>query len=41
VSLDRVARLMGHSSLDITAIYTRPGPEDLENAVERIALAGE
>jgi len=41
VSLDRVARLMGHSSLDITAIYTRPGPEDLENAVERIALTGE
>ena len=36
VSLDRVATLMGHSSLDTTAIYTKPGPGDLARAVEEI-----
>ena len=37
VSLDRVATLMGHSSLDTTAIYTRPGEQDLAQAVEKIS----
>ena len=37
VPLDRVALLLGHSRLDTTARYTRPTPEDLEAAVERVA----
>lgn len=37
VSLDRVARLMGHTSVDTTAIYTMPSEQDLQRAVEQIA----
>ena len=37
VSLDRVATLLGHSSLDTTCIYTAPSQADLQNAVESIA----
>lgn len=37
VSLDRVAVLAGHASLNTTARYTRPTREDLEKAVERVA----
>lgn len=37
VSIDQVAILMGHSNLDTTAIYTKPGPADLQRAVEKIA----
>lgn len=33
VSLDRVALLLGHSSLETTRIYTTPGMHDLEKAV--------
>jgi len=36
-SLDRVAVLAGHSNLNTTARYTRPGAEDLERAVEKLA----
>ena len=37
VPLDHIARLMGHSSVDTTAIYTMPGEQDLTAAVDRIA----
>lgn len=37
VSLEKVASLLGHSSLDTTRIYTTPGERDLEAAVERLA----
>jgi integrase/recombinase XerC len=33
VSLEKVAMLLGHSSLDTTLVYTTPGMRDLENAV--------
>jgi integrase/recombinase XerC len=36
VSLDKVASLLGHSNLNTTRIYTTPGMDDLEDAVERI-----
>jgi integrase/recombinase XerC len=36
VSLEKVAILLGHSNLNTTRIYTTPGEEDLENAVEMI-----
>jgi len=36
-SLDRVAVLAGHESLNTTARYTGPGKADLEAAVEKIA----
>ncbi|MEW6726851.1 MAG: tyrosine-type recombinase/integrase [Bacillota bacterium] len=36
-SLDRVALLAGHGNLNTTARYTRPGAEDLERAVEKLA----
>lgn len=36
-SLDKVAVLMGHSSLDTTAVYTLPSEADLQRAVELIA----
>ncbi|RDV80744.1 tyrosine-type recombinase/integrase [Ammonifex thiophilus] len=36
-SLDRVACLAGHSNLNTTARYTRPGMEDLERAVEKLS----
>ena len=37
VSLDRVARILGHESLDTTAIYTQPSQADLAREVEKIA----
>jgi len=37
VSLDRVAALLGHESLDTTAIYTTPSQADLAAAVEGVA----
>lgn len=37
VSLDRVATLLGHSSLNTTRIYTVPSQADLQDAVESIA----
>lgn len=37
VSIDRVARLMGHSSVDTTALYTMPSEADLQRAVDLIA----
>ncbi len=36
-SLDRVATLAGHANLNTTARYTRPGMQDLERAVEKLA----
>lgn len=33
VSLEKVAMLLGHSSLDTTLVYTTPGMRDLEKAV--------
>lgn len=36
-SLDRVAMLAGHENLNTTARYTKPGREDLEMAVEKLA----
>lgn len=40
VPLDRVAKLMGHSDLNTTKIYTMPSSGDLANAVERVAWSG-
>ncbi len=37
VPLDRVSLLLGHDSLDTTAIYTTPSQQDLQEAVESIA----
>lgn len=36
VSIDRVAVLAGHESLNTTARYTRPTQDDLQKAVERL-----
>ena len=36
-SIDRVALLAGHSSLNTTARYTRPTGADLENSVEKLS----
>ncbi len=36
VSLEKVAMLLGHSSLDTTMIYTTPGFEDLDFAVRQL-----
>lgn len=36
VSLEKVATLLGHSNLNTTRIYTTPGEEDLEVAVNKI-----
>lgn len=36
VSLEKVAMLLGHSSLDTTIIYTTPGRRDLEQAVHAL-----
>lgn len=38
VSLDRVAQLLGHNSVDTTRIYTVPSEQDLQRDVERIAV---
>ena len=35
--LDRVARLMGHSDVNTTAIYTMPSAYDLQRAVDKIS----
>lgn len=35
--IDQVAKLAGHSSLDVTRRYTTPGEKDLQAAVERTA----
>lgn len=37
VSLEKVAMMAGHSTLDVTKIYTVPSVKDLQDAVERIA----
>ncbi|MEW6226521.1 MAG: hypothetical protein AB1700_00270 [Bacillota bacterium] len=37
MSLDRVAVLAGHSSLNTTARYTLPSSADLEQAVEKLS----
>jgi integrase/recombinase XerC len=37
VSLDKVALLAGHTSLDVTRRYTTPSEQDLQAAVERLA----
>lgn len=37
VPLDRIATLLGHSSLNTTRIYTVPSQADLQDAVETIA----
>jgi len=36
VSLEKVAALLGHTSLNTTRLYTTPGERDLEDAVERL-----
>lgn len=36
VSLDQVAMLMGHASLNTTRIYTTPGGQDLQRVVEKL-----
>jgi integrase/recombinase XerC len=38
VSLDRVAQLLGHESVDTTRIYTTPSAQDLQREVEKVAL---
>lgn len=37
ISLERIARLMGHESVTTTAIYLEPSQADLDQAVEAIA----
>ena len=37
VSLDQVAALLGHETLDTVMIYTRPSQDDLEKAVRKAA----
>lgn len=37
VSLDKVALLAGHTSLDVTRRYTTPSEQDLQEAVEHLA----
>jgi site-specific recombinase XerD len=39
VSLDRVAQLLGHESIETTRIYTTPSEQDLQREVEKIAWA--
>lgn len=39
-NLVMVAALLGHSRLDTTAIYTEPSQQDLEKAVEKLAVGG-
>ena len=38
-SLDRVAQLLGHESVDTTWIHTTPSEQDLQREVEKVALA--
>jgi len=37
-SLDRVASLLGHESVDTTRIYTTPSEQDLQREVEKVAM---
>ncbi|MFZ5915474.1 MAG: tyrosine-type recombinase/integrase [Chloroflexota bacterium] len=37
VSLDRVAAILGHESLDTTALYTQPSQADLAHEMDKIA----
>ena len=39
VSLDRVAQLLGHESVDTTCIHTTPSEQDLQREVEKVGLA--
>jgi site-specific recombinase XerD len=39
VPLDQVATLLGHKNLNTTRIYTTPSEQDLQKAVDRIALS--
>lgn len=41
VTLEKVAKLLGHESLEITKIYTLPSEADLQAATERVALSKE
>jgi len=41
IPLDRVAMLLGHDSLDTTAMYTTPSQADLATAVEEVAWTEE
>ena len=36
-SIDRVAKILGHSSINTTAIYTMPTEADLQHAVESVS----
>ena len=38
VDLVKVAAMMGHESLDTTAIYTQPTEEDMAEAVDKLAV---
>jgi site-specific recombinase XerD len=38
IDLVTVAAMMGHESLDTTAIYSQPTAEDMANAVEKLAV---
>jgi len=38
VHLVTVAAMMGHESLDTTAIYTQPSEEDMAEAVETLSV---
>jgi integrase/recombinase XerC len=38
VSIEQVAELMGHAKLETTRIYTLPGEQDLQRAVEKLDL---
>jgi site-specific recombinase XerD len=37
-SLDRVASLLGHESVDTTRIYATPSEQDLQREVEKVAM---
>lgn len=36
ISLEKIASLLGHSSLDETFVYTTPGERELEDAVRKL-----
>lgn len=38
VSLDQVAKLLSHTSLNTTRLYTTPRASDLDRAVERLMV---
>jgi site-specific recombinase XerD len=35
--LTTISKLLGHSKVETTKIYTMPGERDLENAVDKVA----